>query len=90
MQVQEWARPYVEVQPLQGASGSVLGADPYAGFNNWANATFPSVTNSIEINVPPGTTEEQTQYIATDLQRMVEDSILNTFYQIQNNNPQVE
>ena len=88
--LQEWARPYVEVQPLQGASGSVLGADPYAGFNNWANSTFPSVSNNIEINVPPGTTAEQTQFIGVELQRMVEDSIMNTFYNIQNNNPQVE
>lgn len=89
-QVQDWARPYVEVQALQGASGTVLGADPYAGFNNWANSTFPYVTNSFEINVPAGTTQEQTQYMGEELQRMVEDSIMNTFFQIQNNNPQVE
>lgn len=88
--IEEYFRPYVEVQPLQGASASVLGADPYAGFNDTVNRWFPSVTNSFEVNVPVGTTEEQTQYMGTELQRMVEDSIMNTFYQIQNNNPQVE
>lgn len=48
------------------------------------------ITNSIEINVPPGTTTEQAQDIADGLDGIIREAILGTFYEIQNNNPQVE
>ena len=52
--------------------------------------SMPNVTNNIDISVPPGSTDEQAQYISSQVQQAVDSSIMNTFYQIQNNNPVVE
>lgn len=50
----------------------------------------PMVTNNIDVQVAPGTTEQQAQYMSDRIEQQVEESIFNTFRQIQNNNPMVE
>lgn len=52
--------------------------------------SMPNVTNNIDISVPPGSTQDQAEYISSQVQQAVDSSIMNTFYQIQNNNPVVE
>lgn len=63
------------------------------GFNSGL-AGSPSMSSSLivnnEINVPAGTSESQAQYIADQIQQTVDDSIYNTFRQIQYNNPMAE
>lgn len=63
----------------------------YQGFLSPAMAGgTPNVTNNIDISVPAGTTEEQAEYMSNQLQQAIDASIMNTYYQIQNNNPVVE
>lgn len=62
---------------------------------NWIESQLPEswvnyINNKVDVNVPQGTTQEQATYLGEQIDRMVEDSIMNTFYQIQNNNPVVE
>lgn len=51
---------------------------------------MPNVTNNLEINVPPGTPQEQIEFMSQQVQQAVDSSIMRTFNQIQNNNPVVE
>ena len=46
------------------------------------------VTNNI--TVPPGTTEEQAQYMSNEIRLELEQAIYESFIEIQNNNPTVE
>lgn len=50
----------------------------------------PIVTNNIDIQVGPGTTEQQAQFMSDRIEQQVEESIMSTFQRIQNNNPMVE
>lgn len=50
----------------------------------------PSVTISNEINVPPGTTESQAQFMSERIGQVVQEAINQTFMQIQHENPLVE
>lgn len=50
----------------------------------------PMITNNIDIQVGPGTTEQQAQFMSDRIEQQVEASIYNTFQNIQNNNPMVE
>jgi len=62
---------------------------------NWAEMFLPAswvnyVNNQVEINMPAGTTQEQTQYLGTQIERLISDSINATFQDIQYNNPVIE
>jgi uncharacterized protein YozE (UPF0346 family) len=48
------------------------------------------ITNNIDISVPPGTTEEQADYISNNIKQAIEDLWEQQFRQIQYNNPRVE
>lgn len=87
-----WLRPFVENQ--NGMQGN-LQTTPSSYGPSWIESQLPPnwinyINNSVAINVPQGTTAEQTTYIGNEIERMIEDSIMNTFYQIQANNPVVE
>lgn len=56
----------------------------------WATVGAPIVTVNNEINVPPGTSQEQTQMIAEAIEDTVQAGINRAFREIQYNNPQVE
>lgn len=62
----------------------------YQGFSNPAMAGAPNIVNNIDIQVPQGTTEDQARFMSDQLKQAVDDSIWETFRQIQNNNPTVE
>lgn len=68
-------------QPLTATSSS-----PMSGF---FGAT-PVINLNTEINVAPGTTEEQAQSMADSIREVFDDSILNIFKMIQYNNPRTE
>lgn len=50
----------------------------------------PNVVNNIDIQVPYGTSEDQARFMSDQVQQAVDNSIWETFRQIQNNNPTVE
>lgn len=70
---------------FESAGNSLLNLDPR---NNMQPAFY--VNNTIDVNVPQGTTAEQTKFLSEEMQSLIDDSIMDTFYRIQNNNPQVE
>lgn len=49
-----------------------------------------TINTTIEINVPPGTTEQQASYMADSLEEAMEDMFQYKAREIMNNNPQVE
>ena len=82
--------PYVQFDP-NAPKASLSNGVSY----NWMESMLPAswvnyVNNQVEINVPAGTTQEQTQYLGTQIERLISDSINATFQDIQYNNPQVE
>lgn len=82
--------PYVTYDPTQPKSMAPQTYGP-----SWIESQLPAnwvnyINNSVDVNVPQGTSQEQATYLGEQIDRMVEDSIMNTFYQIQNNNPVVE
>lgn len=63
--------------------------------SNWVENALPSswlnyINNTVDINVPQGTTVEQSAYLGGQIERMIEASINATFSQIQYNNPVIE
>lgn len=88
--VTEYFRPYVEVDenaPRPAMSNGV----PY----NWVESQLPAgwvsyVNNSVDLNVPQGTTAEQAAFLGGQIEEMISASINATFNEIQYNNPVVE
>lgn len=66
-------------------SESPLARIPYNAPGGAAN-----MTNNIDITVPPGTTEEQANFISESIINAIDDRIFSTFMNIQSNNPVVE
>jgi hypothetical protein len=86
----DYLNPYVTYDPTAPRTPAPESYGP-----SWIESQLPAswvsyVNNQVDMNVPSGTSAEQTAYLGDQVQRMIEDSILDTFYQIQNNNPQVE
>lgn len=50
----------------------------------------PNITNNIQVNVPAGSTVEQANYMSSQIKQAVDESIQESFRQIQYNNPMVE
>ncbi len=50
----------------------------------------PSVVNNIDVNVAPGTTEDQARFMSEQISQRVQDTISDSWRQIQNNTPMVE
>ena len=87
---QDYVNPYVTYDPTAPRTAPATEYGP-----SWIESQLPAswvnyINNSVDVNVPQGTTSEQAQFLGGEIEKMVEDSIMNTFYQIQNNNPQVE
>ena len=88
--VHDWALPLVTFNPdeqrkdnFQGYKVGFIRSLESAG---WVN----NIENRVEINMPSGTTQEQTQYLGTQIERLISDSINATFQDIQYNNPVIE
>lgn len=86
----DWLTPYVTYDPNAPRAAPQMSTGP-----NWIESQLPAswvnyINNSVDVNVPQGTSQEQATFLGEQIDRMVEDSIMNTFYQIQNNNPVVE
>lgn len=88
--VEDYFRPYVEVNPNAPRSSMSNGV-PY----NWIESQLPAnwvsyVNNTVDLNVPQGTTAEQTAFLGGQIEQMIQASINATFNEIQYNNPVVE
>lgn len=62
---------------------------PASWFSQSALAT-PNITINNDISVPPGSTEDQAKFMSEEISQRVQDTIDNSWRQIQNNSPMVE
>lgn len=62
----------------------------YKGFLTPPSASMAPITTNIEVNVPSGTQGDQVDFMSDRIKQAVDESIMDTFYRIQNNNPVVE
>lgn len=60
------------------------------GNGNSGMMVNPVVTNNIDVNVAPGTTEQQAEEMGESISQAVRDSIMKSWQEIQYNNPVVE
>ena len=86
----DWLNPMVTFDPNQKRQ------DNFQGYqNSFIESALPAgwvsyVNNSVDVNMPQGTTGEQAAFLGNQIERMISDSINATFQEIQYNNPQVE
>ncbi len=86
----DYLNPYVTYDPNAPKSVAPQDYGP-----SWIESQLPEswvnyINNKVDVNVPQGTSQEQATFLGEQIDRMVEDSIMDTFYKIQNNNPVVE